>query len=106
MPHYCFYVYIITNPSRSVLYIGFTNNLETRLKHHYQNNGTNKSFAGKYHCTDLVYYETHKYVLNALAREKEIKKWSRLKKEDLINSTNPKRKPFFHSDQREESSAN
>ncbi len=87
---YCFYVYILTNPRRTVLYIGFTNSLVRRLGEHYSNRGTQKSFAGKYHCTDLVYYETHKYVLNAIAREKELKKWRREKKDALITEFNPK----------------
>ena len=87
--HYCFYVYILANPSRSVIYVGFTNSLTRRLSEHYSNRGTDKSFAGKYHCTDLVYYETHKYVLNAIAREKEIKKWRREKKNALVSSMNP-----------------
>ena len=73
-----------------MVYVGFTNNLERRLKQHYENRGTKKSFAGKHYCSDLVYFETHKYVLNAIAREKEIKKLGRQKKNDLVNSTNPK----------------
>lgn len=90
MKDYVFYVYILTNPSKTVLYIGFTDSLTRRLKQHYQNRGTQNSFAGKYHCTDLIYYEIYKYVNNAIAREKELKKWSRIKKEKLINESNPK----------------
>lgn len=88
--HYSFYVYILTNPSKTVLYIGFTNNLERRLKEHRIAKDTKKSFAGRYHCYNLVYYEIHQYVLNAIAREKELKKWSRKKKEALIASVNPR----------------
>jgi len=86
---YTFYVYILTNPKKTVLYIGFTNNLSQRLQQHFEAKGTSKSFAGKYHCYNLIYYEVYEYVNNAIAREKELKKWSRKKKEALIKTTNP-----------------
>ena len=86
---YTFYVYILTNPNKTVLYIGFSNNLTQRLQQHLNNRGEKKTFAGRYYCHKLVYYEVHKYVLNAIAREKELKKWSRAKKEKLINEFNP-----------------
>ena len=88
--HYVFYVYILSNPSRSVLYIGFTENLERRLQEHIANKRTNSSFAGKYNCTDLIYYETYKYVNEAIAREKQLKRWSRVKKDNLILNSYPK----------------
>ena len=87
-----FYVYILTNPGKTTLYIGVTNNLSRRLAEHWNNRGRVSSFAGKYFCYDLIYYEKHEYILNAIAREKEIKKWSRQKKEDIINSMNPDRR--------------
>ncbi len=87
---YTFYVYILTNPKKTVLYIGFTNNLTQRLQQHYENRSEKKTFAGRYFCHKLVYYEIYKYVNNAIAREKEIKKWSRAKKEKLIAEMNPK----------------
>lgn len=86
---YIFYVYILTNPRKTSLYVGFTNNLARRLGEHFGNRGQFKTFAGRVYCYNLIYYETFKYVNNAIAREKEIKRWSRRKKEDLINSTNP-----------------
>jgi len=89
MRDYTFYVYIITNPLKTVLYIGFTNNLSQRLAQHKANKGDPMTFAGKYYCYNLVYYEVHQYVNNAIAREKELKKWTRKKKEALINSMNP-----------------
>ncbi len=89
---YSFHVYIITNSTKSVLYTGFTNNLSQRLTEHYINKGTSKSFTGKYHCYYLLYFEHHKYVNNALAREKEIKGWVRAKKLALIKSFNPSMK--------------
>lgn len=48
-----------------------------------------KTFAGKYNCYHLVYWERHQLIEHAIEREKEIKGWKRYKKEDLINSINP-----------------
>jgi putative endonuclease len=84
-----FYVYIVTNYNRTVLYTGMTNNLEQRLLEHYLDRGNVKTFTGKYHAFYLVYYEKSQYVLNTIAREKEIKGWRRSKKEALINAFNP-----------------
>ena len=85
-----YYVYIIANPSRSVIYIGMTNSLTRRLQEHKDNRGTKKSFAGRNYCYELVYYEVYQYVNEAIAREKELKKWSRAKKDKLIKSQNPR----------------
>jgi putative endonuclease len=90
MKDYSFFVYITTNPGKTVFYTGFTNNLSQRLVEHYMNRGSNKSFAGKYYCFNLLYYECEQYVYNAMDREKEIKGWTRLKKLNLIKSENPK----------------
>lgn len=89
MNQHNYFVYITTNPNRSTLYVGVTNDLPTRLAQHFENKGKTKTFAGKYFCYNLVYWERHQYVDHAIAREKEIKKWSREKKEALINSMNP-----------------
>ena len=89
MRDYTFYVYILTNPNKTTLYIGFTENLTRRLETHKHNKGTSKSFAGKYYCYILVYYEVYQYVNEAIAREKELKKWRRSKKESLIHTMNP-----------------
>ena len=90
MKEYSFFVYITTNPSKSVLYTGFTNDLSQRLVEHYMNRGSIKSFAGKYYCYNLLYYECEQYVYDAMDREKEIKGWTRIKKLSLIKSENPK----------------
>jgi len=66
-----------------------TNDLVQRVTEHYINRGTQKSFAGKYYCYGLIYYEDYKYVDDAIAREKEVKKWNRKKKMKLINDLNP-----------------
>ena len=84
-----FYVYITTNPSQDALYVGMTNNLQQRIIEHYLNRGKPETHAGKYYCYNLVFYETFTYVNKAIAKEKEIKKWRREKKEALIGSINP-----------------
>ena len=89
MKSHNYFVYIITNPARSVLYVGITNDLGTRLLQHFEEKGRQKTFAGRYFCFNLIYYERHQYVQNAISREKEIKKWRREKKETLINGFNP-----------------
>jgi putative endonuclease len=82
-------VYILTNPERTVLYTGVMNNLIQRLIEHWVNRGNPKTFAGKYFCYNLIYYEDFPYINNAIAREKEIKGWRRQKKLDLIKTMNP-----------------
>lgn len=84
-----YYVYILTNPKKTVLYIGVTNNLARRLVEHYANKGMNKSFASRYYTYNLIYCEHFKYVTRAIAREKELKKWNRQRKDELIATTNP-----------------
>ena len=84
-----FYVYILTNPAKTALYVGVTNNLTTRLVVHWDNRGNRPSFAGRYYCYNLIFYETFSQIASAIAREKEIKKWNREKKEALIRSKNP-----------------
>lgn len=84
-----YYVYILTNHEKTVLYVGMSNNLELRLAEHYFNKGKPKTFAGKFYCYNLIYYEEFQYVNDAIAREKELKGWSRKKKEELIKGMNP-----------------
>ena len=84
--------YITTNSNRTVLYCGVTNNLEQRLIEHFLRKGTPDTFTGRYHCYWLVYNEHFKYINDAIAREKEVKKWRREKKEALIDTLNPERK--------------
>ena len=90
MWNYNFFVYITTNRDKSVLYVGVTNSLSSRLQQHHDNLAENKSFTGKYHCYYLVYYERFTHIEHAIEREKQIKKWRREKKNALIESTNPK----------------
>ena len=87
MKLHIYYVYFLTNKSKTVLYVGVTNNLVVRLQQHI--NGLNKGFTSKYNCHYLVYYEKYDYIRDAIVREKEIKSWRREKKEKLITSYNP-----------------
>ena len=83
-----FYVYIMTNRSRShVLYTGITGNLPKRVFQH--ENKLVPGFTSRYNLTRLVYYEQFVYPDAAIAREKEIKGWRRSKKIRLIESMNP-----------------
>jgi putative endonuclease len=84
-----FFVYITTNSTRTVPYVGCTNDLAQRLIEHYFYRGTTKSFAGQYHCYNLLYVEVFDYVKAAFSREKQVKGWTRAKKEALIDSVNP-----------------
>ncbi len=84
-----YYVYITTNPRKTVFYTGVTNNLKNRIKRHFLNRGDDQTFAGKYYCHKLVYYEYHTDINFAIAREKEIKDMNREKKWELIATKNP-----------------
>ena len=81
-----YYVYIVASKSR-VLYIGITNDIWRRVWEH--KNDINPGFTSKYRIHRLVYFESFKYVGNAIAREKRIKSWLREKKVALIRSANP-----------------
>ena len=90
MKDHNYFVYIATNPKKTVLYTGVTNDLYTRMQEHYHDaTHDRKTFAGKYFCYNIIYFEHHTYINNAIEREKEIKGWSRAKKEALINQENP-----------------
>jgi putative endonuclease len=83
-----YYVYMMTNRSRVVLYTGVTNSLERRLWFH--SNTSKRSFTKRYKVDRLVYYESYEDVRDAISREKEIKGWRREKKNDLVRTLNPK----------------
>ena len=74
------YVYLLTNPNRTVLYIGVTNDLLRRLAEHSNNLGNHGKFTGRYQANLLVYFELLPDPTQAIAREKELKGWSRAKK--------------------------
>ena len=82
-----YYVHILTNYTRSVLYIGVTNNLERRLQEHRL--GEVDGFTRRYNCKYLIFYEEGTSIEGAIAREKQLKGWRRSKKEKLIEVENP-----------------
>ena len=82
-----YYVYLLTNWNNKVIYVGITNDLRRRLFEH--KNKLIKGFTEKYNIYKLVYYETTTDVTSAIAREKEIKKWRREKKNRLVETINP-----------------
>ena len=83
------YVYILTNTGRTVLYIGMTNDLPRRLYEHSAGRGNASKFTGRYQTDLLIYFESLPDPSQAIAREKELKGWSRAKKEALIFAFNP-----------------
>lgn len=83
-----YYVYILTNIKKNVLYTGVTNNLRRRLAEH-KNKLNPKSFTSRYNIHYLVYYEKFSWIQLAIEREKEIKNWPREKKDILIKEFNP-----------------
>ena len=82
-----YYVYILTNWSNKVLYIGITNNLVRRCYEH--KHKIIRGFTEKYNVNKLVYFDTTNDVSEAIKREKQLKGWTRSKKINLIESINP-----------------
>jgi putative endonuclease len=82
-----FCVYILTNGPRGALYIGVTSNLPQRIAQHREK--VVAGFTEKYGLGTLVWYELHENAESAIVREKQIKKWSRLWKIELIETANP-----------------
>ena len=82
-----YYVYIMTNKYNSVVYTGVTNNLERRVYQH--KNKLLEGFTKKYNADRLVYFEMTEDVKSAIEREKQIKGWTREKKNSLIENVNP-----------------
>ena len=90
-----YFVYILANSRRTVLYIGVTNNLKRRLYEHTQH--LVRGFTYQYNCSELVYYEQIESIEVAINREKQLKKWSRIKKICLIESFNPEQRDLSAS---------
>jgi len=82
-----YYVYILSNQRRTVLYVGMTNGLRRRLRAHRDGHGS--AFVDQYNATELVYFERHDSPQAAVEREKQLKRWRREKKEALIRTENP-----------------
>ena len=81
-----YFVYILTNSTNDVMYIGVTNDLHRRLHEH--RNELIEGFTKKYHIKKLVYYEEYSEVNAAIAREKQLKHWTREKKDALVEKKN------------------
>lgn len=86
-------VYILTNKPRGTLYIGVTGGLDDRMQRH--KDGKGSRFTKKYNLTKLVYFEEFHYVNDAIAREKQLKRWHRQWKIDLIEKENPTWKDLY-----------
>ena len=82
-----YYVYIMSNWNNKVVYIGVTNNLKRRVYEH--KTGKIEGFTKKYHITKLVYFENFSDPYTAISREKQLKRWTRVKKNALIETKNP-----------------
>jgi len=81
------YIYILSNKNRTVLYIGVTSNLIKRIEEHKNSKGA--VFTRKYNVCDLLYYEVYNDINLAIKREKQLKKWNKEWKWDLIKELNP-----------------
>lgn len=90
---YSFCVYILASKKNGVLYTGVTNSLVKRVYEHKHN--VNEGFTSLYFVKRLVYYEEYKYINDAIAREKCIKRWKREWKDKLINEKNPEWKDLY-----------
>ncbi len=91
-----YYVYMLTNTNDRVLYIGVTNNLVRRVYEHKQEFVA--GFTKQYHVHKLVYFEEYSDPTTAIAREKQLKGWTRAKKERLIDQNNPDWRDLFDNE--------
>lgn len=87
MPDSDYHVYILTNWNHRVMYVGSTKDLVRRVKQHKSGNGA--VFTRKYAVDRLVYFEKVSGMKNALRREKQLKRWKRSWKDELVESVNP-----------------
>ncbi len=88
-----YYVYILANKANTTLYIGVTNDIYRRVNEH--NDKVVRGFTERYNVNKLVYVEEFSSINDAIARERQLKKWRREKKEALINSINPQWKDLL-----------
>lgn len=82
-----YYVYIVTNFNNKVMYIGVTNDLQRRMYEH--KHQLIDGFTKRYNINKLVYYEYTSDIKAAIAREKQLKGWTRIKKNELVQESNP-----------------
>ena len=93
MIHEYAYVYILTNFSKTVLYTGVTTKLYQRITEH--KNDLGSTFTRKYKVKNLVWYQAFNRIEDAIHKEKQIKRWRRSWKEDLVNKQNPAWKDLY-----------
>lgn len=89
------YIYLLANKHNNVLYTGVTSDLTPRVYEHKAK--LVKGFTQKYNVDRLVYYEAYANIVSAIEREKQIKAWSRKKKDELINTLNPEWLDLYRS---------
>src|SRR5437764_10064842 len=82
-----YYIYLLSNKRRTVLYTGMCNDLRRRMREH--KTGAVRGFTKKYNCDQLVYFEEFDEITDTISREKQIKGWTRAKKNALVTSSNP-----------------
>lgn len=87
------YVYILSNKHRQILYIGVTADLKQRVYQHRNQEGS--KFTTKYNVHHLVYYEEYQRMIDAIEREKQLKKWKRAWKLKLIKDMNPQMRDLW-----------
>tara|TARA_R110002012_G_scaffold204684_2_gene374496 strand:+ start:589 stop:906 length:318 start_codon:yes stop_codon:yes gene_type:complete len=83
-----YYVYLLSNKTDGVLYVGMTDDIKHRINQHKEEK-FKKAFSKRYQTKNLVYFEEFQWVQEAQAREKKLKKWKRQWKIDLIEKDNP-----------------
>ena len=81
------YTYMMSNYTNTVLYTGVTNSIKRRISEHSEGSGS--KFTARYRCKKLVFYEAFPDIEQAIAREKQIKRYPREWKNNLVNSMNP-----------------
>jgi len=83
-----YFVYFLSSLDKSAIYLGVTSDLQNRVYEH-KTGKYKSSFTSKYNCSQLIYFEHFTQIDHAIDREKQLKKWSRKKKELLIKKKNP-----------------
>ena len=91
-----YYVYILSNSHKNVIYTGVTNDLVRRVYEH-KKHLDKTSFTSRYNVEDLVYFEVTTDIDSAIAREKQIKGWNRKRKEKIIEAKNPNWDDLYES---------
>ena len=91
-----YYVYILSNSNKNVIYTGVTNDLVRRVYEH-KKHLDKHSFTSRYNVENLVYFEQTTDIDTAISREKQIKGWNRKRKEKLIETKNPNWNDLYES---------